>query len=238
MKVGYTPCCCDLLPLLCTFVCSEHLIHSAVDCQCEQNLVLPGFDLPQIQDYVDYNHSLCFTCNQNSFFLEAMGNGQTLVNMNTSLVMISTTLVPGKFVLVIPDPHNALGSDSATIACSGESYHISELGKRTQCIIINIAYNYTSSAGNIKCNGLVKCNVLFLVFNPPTLSPSGSTSVVEGANVPLFCSSNLNNLIFSWTRSSTQLASASSTSSLTHTITNIMHYEKASVFFIRNIREF
>ena len=64
-----------------------------------------------------------------------MGNPQMPVNMNTSLVMISTTLVPGKFVLVIPDPHSALGSDFATISCNGESYRISELGEeRTQCI--------------------------------------------------------------------------------------------------------
>ena len=112
-----------------------HLILSAVDCQCEQNLVLPGFNFPQIKDNVDYNHSLCFTCNQNSFRIEAMGNPQTPVNMNTSLVMISTTLIPGKFVLVMPDPRSALGSGSATIACDGESYLISELGEeRIQCI--------------------------------------------------------------------------------------------------------
>ena len=50
--------------------------------------------------------------------------------MNTSLVMISTTLVPGRFVLVIPDPRSALGSDYATIfACSGNSFRISELGE-------------------------------------------------------------------------------------------------------------
>ena len=59
-----------------------------------------------------------------------MGNShQVPVNMNTSHVMISTTVVPGKFVLVIPDPRSALGSGSATIACSGESYCISELGE-------------------------------------------------------------------------------------------------------------
>ena len=64
-----------------------------------------------------------------------MGNPLTPVNMNTSLIMISTTLVPGKFVLIIPDPRSALGSGSATIACNGESYLISELGEeRTQCI--------------------------------------------------------------------------------------------------------
>ena len=105
------------------------LICSAVNCQCEQNFVFPGFNLPQIQDNVDYNHFLCFTCNTKSFTLQAMGNPQTPITMNTSLVMISTTLVSGKFVLVIPVPRSALGSDSATIACSSESYHISELGE-------------------------------------------------------------------------------------------------------------
>ena len=112
------------------------LIFSAVNCQCEQNFVFPGFNLPQIQDDVDYNHSLCFTCNTNSFTLEAMGNSQTPVIMNTSLVMISTTLVSGKYVLVIPVPRSALGSDSATIACSGESYHISELGEERTLLTV------------------------------------------------------------------------------------------------------
>ena len=53
------------------------------------------------------------------------------VTMNTSSVMISTTLVPGKFVLVIPVPRDApaLGSNPNTIiACSGNSFRISELG--------------------------------------------------------------------------------------------------------------
>ena len=66
-----------------------------------------------------------------------MGGPQTPVTMNTSLIMISITLVPGKFVLVIPDPRSALGSESATIACNGESYLVFELGEeRTQCIRI------------------------------------------------------------------------------------------------------
>ena len=56
-----------------------------------------------------------------------MGNPLTPVTMNTSLVMISTTLVPGKFVLVITDPHSALGS--FIIACSSNSFRISELGE-------------------------------------------------------------------------------------------------------------
>ena len=119
------------------FLFAEHLTLYAVDCLCEQNFVFPGFNLPQIPEDVDYNHSLCFTCNQNSsFILEAMDNPQMRVNVNTSHLMISTTLVLGKLVLVIPDPHSALGSGSATIACSGESYRISELGEeRTQCIL-------------------------------------------------------------------------------------------------------
>ena len=59
-----------------------------------------------------------------------MGGSQVPVTMNTSLVMISTTLVPGRFVLVIPDPRSALGSGYATIfACSGNSFRISELGE-------------------------------------------------------------------------------------------------------------
>ena len=68
----------------------------------------------------------------------------------------------------------------------------------------------------------------FSVFTPPTLSPSMSTSVVEGANVPLSCSSTQSDLTVTWTRGSTQLASASSTSSLTHTINNIMRNESGN----------
>ena len=74
-----------------------------------------------------------------------MGGPQTPVTMNTSLIMISITLVPGKFVLVIPDPRSALGSGSATIACYSNSFRISELGEeRTQyfdsaykCLVTN-----------------------------------------------------------------------------------------------------
>ena len=116
---------------------AEHLTRtlSAADCQCEQNFILPGFNLPQIEEKADYNHSLCFICHQNSFAIEAMENAQTPITMNTSLVMISTILVPTRFVLVIPDPRGALGNRSATISCSGESYLISELSEeRTQCI--------------------------------------------------------------------------------------------------------
>ena len=114
---------------LCTFIYAEHTSpFFAVDSQCEQNFIFPDGSFPQISDDVDYDHSLCFDCSANSFTLEAMGNPQTPVNMNTSLVMISTTLVPGRFVLVIPVPRNAFGSDSATIACSGNSFRISELG--------------------------------------------------------------------------------------------------------------
>ena len=87
---------------------AEHLTLSAADCQCEQNFVLPGFNLPQIEEKADYNHSLCFICYQNSFAIEAMGNAQTPITMNTSLVMILTTLVPARFVLVIPDPRGVL----------------------------------------------------------------------------------------------------------------------------------
>ena len=67
-----------------------------------------------------------------------------------------------------------------------------------------------------------------LVLSPPTLSPSGSTSVVEGTNVPLSCSSTQSDITVTWTRGLTQLASASSTSSLTHTITNIMRNESGN----------
>ena len=130
MKVGYAFAASYVL-----LYCAEHLILSAANCQCEQNFVLPGFDLPQIEGKADYNHSLCFICHQNSFSIEAMGNAQKPVTMNTSLVMISTTLVPARFVLVIPDPRSALGNGSAAIACDGESYLISELSEeRTQCI--------------------------------------------------------------------------------------------------------
>ena len=127
---------------LCTFIIiimlSIHLILSAVDSQCEQNFVFPDVTFPLILVDVDYNHSLCFTCNHNSFTLQAMGNPQTPVTMNTSLVMISTTLVPGKFVLVIPDPRNALGSGSGTFACSINSYRSTELGEKST-IIFNSA---------------------------------------------------------------------------------------------------
>ena len=124
---------------------AELFLLSAVGCQCEQNFVFPPANFPQIPDDVDYNHSLCFTCSENSFTLETMGNPLTPMNMNTSLVMISTTLVPGKFVLVIPDPRSALGSGSATIACYSNSFRISELGEeRTQyfdsaykCLVTN-----------------------------------------------------------------------------------------------------
>ena len=60
-----------------------------------------------------------------------MGAPQMPVNMNTSLVMISAILVPGKFVLVIPYPRSLIGSDEAAVTCSGESYRISELGEYT-----------------------------------------------------------------------------------------------------------
>ena len=101
---------------------------------CKQNLFLPGFNLPQIEEKADYNHSLCFICHQNSFTIEAMGNAQKPITMNTSLVMISTTFVPARFVLVIPNPRGVLGNGSATISCSGESFLISELSEeRTQC---------------------------------------------------------------------------------------------------------
>ena len=127
----------NFFPLLVYFynyMLSMHLILSAVDSQCEQNFVFPDIMLPLILVDVDYNHSLCFTCNHNSFTLEAMGNPQTPVTMNTSLVMISTTLVPGKFVLVIPNPRNALGSGSGTFACSINSYRITELGEKSTII--------------------------------------------------------------------------------------------------------
>ena len=145
MKVGYI-----FAVSMYFYYYTEHLTLSAVDCQCEQNFVLPGFNLPQIQDDVDYNHSLCFTCNQNTFILEAMGGPQVPVNMNTSLVMISTTLVPGKFVLVIPDPHSAIGSGSATIACNGEAYLISKLGEKRTYVSADSACKYISD--NNKCN--------------------------------------------------------------------------------------
>ena len=132
-------CCHQLFAASCVLLyimLSIHLILSAVNSQCEQNFIFPVGSFPQIPDDVDYDHSLCFDCSANSFTqLVVMGNPQTPVNMNTSLVMISTTLVPGRFVLVIPVPRNAFGSDSATIACSGNSFRIPELGEeRTQCI--------------------------------------------------------------------------------------------------------
>ena len=69
----------------------------------------------------------------------------------------------------------------------------------------------------------------FIELNPPTaLSPNDSTLVLEGDNVTLSYSSNLNDLTVTWTRGSTQLATASSTSSLTHTITNIMRNESGN----------
>ena len=134
-------CCHQLFAASCVvlYMLNMHLILSAVDSQCEQNFIFPDPTFPQIPYDVDYDHSLCFVCSANSFTLEAMGNPQTPVNMNTSLVMISTTLVPGRFVLVIPDPRSALGSGYATIACSGNSFRISELGELST-IIFDIAY--------------------------------------------------------------------------------------------------
>ena len=64
-----------------------------------------------------------------------MGNPQTPVTMNTSLVMISTTLIPGKFVLMIPEPRSVLGSGSGTFVCSINSYRITELGEKSTIII-------------------------------------------------------------------------------------------------------
>ena len=218
------------LLFLCTFIlCWASHNNSAVDCQCEQNFVLPGWNLPQIHDSVDYNHSVCFTCNQNSFTLEAMGNPQMPVNINTSLVMISTTLVPGKFVLVIPDPRSALGSDSATTACDGESFRISKLGEERTHDCIYTDYD-SACKYLITTNATVESSSMSnsLVFNPPTLSPSETTSPVEGSNILLSCSSNLNDVTITWTRGSTQLATATATSSLTHTITSIMRTESGN----------
>ena len=133
MKVGCPVCCRDLLPFLVYH--TAHLILSAVDCQCEQTFVFPGINFPQIPDDVDYDHPLCFDCSQNSFTLQAMGGSQIPVTTNTSLVMISTTLVPGRFVLVIPVPRSLLGSGSGTFACSGNSFRISELGEKRTIIL-------------------------------------------------------------------------------------------------------
>lgn len=66
------------------------------------------------------------------------------------------------------------------------------------------------------------------MFNQPILSPNGTILVIEGANIDLFCSSNLNNLTVTWTRDYTQLAMATSTSSLTYTIQNIMMSESGN----------
>ena len=118
-------------------IASDYLIPAGYG-QCEQNFVLPGFNLPQIQDNVDYDVSLCFTCNQNSFLVEVIGSGggQMSVTSNSSVpgVMLSTTFVPGKFVLVIPVPQIPFNSSSATIACAGESYRISKLGVCSMCV--------------------------------------------------------------------------------------------------------
>ena len=148
-----------LWPYFCVLLhYAEYIILSAVDCQCEQNFVFPSANFPQIPDDVDYDHSLCFDCSANSFTLVTMGNPQTPVNMNTSLVMISTTFVPGRFVLVIPVPRNAFGSDSATIACSGNSFRISELGEKST-IILTVHKSVRSD--NNRCNSSIKFNVLF-----------------------------------------------------------------------------
>ena len=60
--------------------------------------------------------------------------------MNTSHVMISTTLVPGKFVLVIPVSQSALDSDTVTVNCI-ESYHYAQ----TRCEEITIIILFDSA---------------------------------------------------------------------------------------------
>ena len=60
------------------------------------------------------------------------------------------------------------------------------------------------------------------------LSPNGTISVLEGESVSLVCSSNLNDVTVTWSQGSTQLSTAISTSSLTHTINNIMRNESGT----------
>ena len=122
-------------------VASDYLITAGYGL-CEQNFVMPGINLPQIQDNIDYDVSLCFTCNLDEFTLQAMGNtNQVPVTGNSTVtgVMISTTLVMNKYVLVIPVPRTPFGSVQAIIACNGESYLVRELGMCSVCVSLFVS---------------------------------------------------------------------------------------------------
>ena len=101
---------------------------SAGNCQCVQNFTLPGFGLPQISVEVDFNHTMCITCNQRMFSLTQNNNNPTILDNSTFGVTILTMVAPVKYVLLLHNPQAVLSSNVPTaIACGGESYRISEL---------------------------------------------------------------------------------------------------------------
>ena len=104
---------------------------SAGDCQCVQNFTLPGFGLPQISVEVDFNQSICITCNQRMFTLTQNNNNPMILDNSTFGVTIKLTMVaPVKYVLLLHNPQAVLSSDVPTvIACGSESYRISELSE-------------------------------------------------------------------------------------------------------------
>ena len=76
------------------------------------------------------------------FVLDRFGLFPTPVTMNTSDVMVSTIITPGRFTLLIPVPRNVLSSAGANvISCGGESYRINELGKyRVMYVLVQLVY--------------------------------------------------------------------------------------------------
>ena len=96
---------------------------SAGDSQCVQNFTLPGYKLPQISLQVDYNHTICVTCNQRMFTLIQNNNNPIIIDNSTFGVMILTMVAPVKYVLLLHNPRAVLSSDVPTvIACGGDSY--------------------------------------------------------------------------------------------------------------------
>ena len=126
---GITSTCSCLMFLL----LHHHVFFAAGDCQCQQNFVLPGFNIQEQQAAIDYDISSCVQCNLESYTILVAGSGlqpTPLTNSTSGVLILSPSGTPPTYTLMMPDPRTVLSSTAATIiACNSESIRFTELGK-------------------------------------------------------------------------------------------------------------
>ena len=123
----YSTCC--VMFLVASLFCL-----AAGDCQqCQQNLVLPGFNIQEQPAAINYDISACVECNLESYTILVAGSGlqaEPLTNSTTGVTIVPPSGSTPRYTLMMPDPRTVLSLTAATIiACNSESLRFTELGK-------------------------------------------------------------------------------------------------------------